>query len=361
MWGTSWRAAGTGTESNVEARRVREYTWQVTAKTERHAVRGKLLTRFSLLKTGTRLRDGVSLICLLLALLFVARPAEAQSFEQFVQMATQARQESRLAEAIEYYERTIRIREDWAEGWWHLGTLHYELGAFDEARNFLQGFLRLEGDSAPGSLLLGLCDFEAGDYEAALESLLRGLAPGSGAPDELVSTGRLRAAQLLSRAGRFEESFVELFDLAYQRPGDLSVSDALGIAALRLPHLPREVPRHQVTMVRLAGQSFGYLADFRLSEARTQYRELVERFPEVRLIPSANPDSLLSRGTSGGFPLNFATDIVSAEDVELGDDDLVIGVEIEGRARAYPVNYMNGPMNEVVNDQLGDRPLAATW
>lgn len=63
----------------------------------------------------------------------------------------------------------------------------------------------------------------------------------------------------------------------------------------------------------------------------------------------------------GGFPLNVEPEIFGADEVELGDDDLVIGLVIRGEARAYPVNYMNGPLNEVVNDNLGGEAIASTW
>jgi hypothetical protein len=53
--------------------------------------------------------------------------------------------------------------------------------------------------------------------------------------------------------------------------------------------------------------------------------------------------------------------IVTATEAELADDDLIMGAVINGEARAYPVNYMNGPFNEVVNDQLGGLPIAPTW
>lgn len=62
-----------------------------------------------------------------------------------------------------------------------------------------------------------------------------------------------------------------------------------------------------------------------------------------------------------GFPLNVNPEIVSAEEAELGDDDIVMGVVINGEARAYPVNYMNGPTNEVVNDSLGGQAIAPSW
>ena len=39
-----------------------------------------------------------------------------------------------------------------------------------------------------------------------------------------------------------------------------------------------------------------------------------------------------------GFPMNLEPEIVSASDADIGDDDIVMGVVINGEARAYPVN-----------------------
>ncbi len=46
---------------------------------------------------------------------------------------------------------------------------------------------------------------------------------------------------------------------------------------------------------------------------------------------------------------------------EVTDDELVLGVEIGGEARAYPINQLHWPMREVFNDTLGGRAIAATW
>lgn len=62
-----------------------------------------------------------------------------------------------------------------------------------------------------------------------------------------------------------------------------------------------------------------------------------------------------------GFPLNVDPEIVSADEAPIGDDDIVMGIVVNGEARAYPVNYMNGPLNEVVNDELGGQAIAPSW
>ena len=50
---------------------------------------------------------------------------------------------------------------------------------------------------------------------------------------------------------------------------------------------------------------------------------------------------------------------VSAAEAGLADDELVLGVVIDGRAMAYPIRYV--AMTEVVDDRVGDTPLAPTW
>lgn len=41
-------------------------------------------------------------------------------------------------------------------------------------------------------------------------------------------------------------------------------------------------------------------------------------------------------------------------------EEIVLGVVIEGQARAYPLNMLTGPDREIINDQLGGRAIAAT-
>ena len=50
---------------------------------------------------------------------------------------------------------------------------------------------------------------------------------------------------------------------------------------------------------------------------------------------------------------------VSADETDWPDDTLVLGVEIDGDARAYPINVLN--RREIVNDVIGDLPVLASW
>ncbi len=62
-----------------------------------------------------------------------------------------------------------------------------------------------------------------------------------------------------------------------------------------------------------------------------------------------------------GFPIRSGLTSVPAAQAALRDDDLVLGVVGGAEARAYPLNLMWEPQNEVLNDTLGGEPIAPTW
>jgi len=62
-----------------------------------------------------------------------------------------------------------------------------------------------------------------------------------------------------------------------------------------------------------------------------------------------------------GYPVRTGLELVAADDADLRDDDMILGVVIGKTARAYPVNLMWEPENEVLNDTLGGAAISATW
>ena len=47
------------------------------------------------------------------------------------------------------------------------------------------------------------------------------------------------------------------------------------------------------------------------------------------------------------------------EDTEWPDDALIVGVELDGEAKAYPVSFLN--RREMVNDWIAGSPVLVTW
>lgn len=54
---------------------------------------------------------------------------------------------------------------------------------------------------------------------------------------------------------------------------------------------------------------------------------------------------------------------IKADEVagQVSDNELVLGIEIKGQARAYPINMLCGPSREIINDHVGNLAIAATW
>jgi hypothetical protein len=55
----------------------------------------------------------------------------------------------------------------------------------------------------------------------------------------------------------------------------------------------------------------------------------------------------------------YEPDFVEAPDSPLNDDELVMGVAIQGEAKAYPVSVLR--FREMVDDELGGLPILVTW
>lgn len=61
----------------------------------------------------------------------------------------------------------------------------------------------------------------------------------------------------------------------------------------------------------------------------------------------------------GGIPAIFEPTFVTAEEAEIPDDAWILGVAVDGEARAYSLNLLNH--HEVVNDKIGEQSFAAVW
>ena len=72
-------------------------------------------------------------------------------------------------------------------------------------------------------------------------------------------------------------------------------------------------------------------------------------------------DEIISGGPpKDGIPALTNPEYVSAGEAAFSkDDDKVIGVVVNGEARAYPLRIMS--WHELVNDRIGDLPVLVSW
>ncbi len=78
--------------------------------------------------------------------------------------------------------------------------------------------------------------------------------------------------------------------------------------------------------------------------------------PRVEEFDAYLPPRLI--GPDGIRPV-YEPRFVAASEAPLEDDELVIGISIEGEAKAYPITVLR--FREMVNDELGGIPILVTW
>lgn len=209
-----------------------------------------------------------------------AAPPRSAAWDKLVQEAAAAREASRLDEAIALYAKAVGQRPDWTEGHWYLGVLHYELDRHREARDAFRRVVQEFPKNGDAWTMKGLCEFRLGAYDVALEDLLK--ARSLGVPTQGIAiSGRYHIAALLNRNEEYEEAQRTLHEFVLEGDDSPRIIELLGIAALRLPILPSEMPAGRREQVMMAGRAAYYAAARLSTAARPAFQELLRRYPET--------------------------------------------------------------------------------
>ncbi len=206
------------------------------------------------------------------------KPGPEPAFEEISRQAESAREAGRLEEAIGLYRKALAQRPQWSEGWWYLATLLYDLDRYPEARDAFSRLTELEPNGGAGFALLGLCEFQTGDHGNALVHLEQGRRKGLGGNQDLSYVSRYHSAILFNRFGHFEAAFQILNGLAMENPESARITEGLGISALRLPHLPSELPEDTKVPVVKAGRAMALYIGHKFEESLKEFDSLLEQF-----------------------------------------------------------------------------------
>jgi tetratricopeptide (TPR) repeat protein len=206
--------------------------------------------------------------------------ASRLSIDQLLQAAGKARDENRLDEAIRLFERALAEQPESEQALWYLGTLFYEKKQYAEAREVLRQFVTIRPDAGPAWALLGLGEFKLREYPRALDHLQRAMALGMGDRKELVQAVFYDVAVALTREERFDDSMDMLLKMLASGSPDPALVEPAGLAGLRLPLLPTEVPPDRRELVNLAGRAVLALQTQHYEEADSGFRRLVSAYPK---------------------------------------------------------------------------------
>jgi tetratricopeptide (TPR) repeat protein len=202
------------------------------------------------------------------------------AFDQLAQAAKHAREEDRDDAAIDSFRQALKLNPEWDEGLWYLGTLLYKKGSYLDACNVLRRFLAQDAGSGSGWAMLGLSEFESHDYPRALDHLQRGITLGLADNQTLIAHVRYVIAILLTRSEQFDQSMDVLFTLMTNGADTSSLVEPFGLAALRLPFLPSEIPPGRREMIRMAGAATVALEGRRNEEAEKIFSELEAKYSD---------------------------------------------------------------------------------
>ena len=78
--------------------------------------------------------------------------------------------------------------------------------------------------------------------------------------------------------------------------------------------------------------------------------------PTVEGLPASVFDQRVPR--DGIRPI-YEPEFIPGAQAELAPSEMVMAVEIDGEAHAYPISVLNS--REMVNDVVGGRPILVTW
>ena len=211
----------------------------------------------------------------------VVRPPTATSsaFNKIAREAETAGRANRVDDAIRLYTQALHIKPSWEEGWWNLGMLNYQLDRYVEGREAFRHLTVTNPNIAVAWAMLGLCEFETKHYPESLRHLQRANSLGLGQSEQISDVTTYHLALLLTRYERYEEA-MKLLTQFSQHGKDLpDYVQAMGIAALRKPLLPAEVPPTDHELVMDIGRAMYDATALRMSEASNEFKRVLEKYP----------------------------------------------------------------------------------
>ena len=210
-----------------------------------------------------------------------APDAASAAFDKASRAATEARTQNRIEEAIGLYRQAVAVRPAWTEGWWFLGELLYDQDQYPEARDALRRLIALDPKSGPGFALLSLCEFEIKEYDKSLNHIYQARRIGLGDDPQVRRVVLFHEMLLLTRIKEYEAAMQVLMSVVKDGGAGEAVIEAAGLAGLRRPIFPEELPPGDKDLIERAGKAVCAMALRDPTAAQTAFAELVAAYPNA--------------------------------------------------------------------------------
>ena len=181
----------------------------------------------------------------------------APNLDDLAARAAAARDQQNLPLALQLYEQAEQLNPAWQEGWWYLGVLHYSSNEFAAATDAFNHLLELAPRAVPALALRGLCEFETGAYDDSLRDLESAVKHGAASDSRNEQIIRFHMAQLLTRAGRFQDGLEQYRYFATNHIDAPDLMIGISLAGMRTSLLPKDIHAEKREMLESAGKA-GY-------------------------------------------------------------------------------------------------------
>jgi tetratricopeptide (TPR) repeat protein len=207
--------------------------------------------------------------------------ATTKAFTQLAHRAAAAREAGHLDEALKLYQQAVQQSPKWAEGWWSLGTINYELDRYLEASEAFRRLLLLDERGGPAWALLGLSLHKLKNYQQAIACLERAAILGVGDNKELRSVANYHLAILFNRFEQYERAYEVWLRVLQDRGESNLILQGMGLTMLRLAYLPEETPPEKRELVARIGKASYLAATNERTAADTSHKEIIADFPDA--------------------------------------------------------------------------------
>lgn len=221
------------------------------------------------------------MLTLIAILLLSQSPAKPADFSALARDAAVARDAGRLDDAFALYTKALKIRPDWDEGLWNAGSIAYDKDRYSDCAPLFRRLAAIKSDLAPAWTMLGLCEYGLHDYDLARKSLLQTEQLHFDGPAELSRAARLHLAIVLTKAGGFEKALILLTELTRMDHKTQDIAIAAGIAGLRKPWVPSEVPEPEREKVALLGDAMSTGMELDAKGAIPKFEAALEKYPDI--------------------------------------------------------------------------------
>jgi predicted Zn-dependent protease len=239
----------------------------------------------------------------LFSLLLSAVSLYAQSeFASLAAQAAAARDANQLDNAAVLYAKALALDPGWKEGWWSLGTIQYDRNLYQQAADAFRKLAALDSKGGSARVMLGLCEFELHQDQAALREIQEGENIGVLDNQQLRNVALFHEGILLQRAAKFEaaqQAFDSLCAARVENP-ELDAAFGMTVLLMRDAAAPSSPPGSDV--VKRVGAAECLASQKKFDQARAAYQAVEHDYPDFPNLHYANGRCLLNaHDTAGGM------------------------------------------------------------